>query len=226
MKLWTARGRRSLLVVGFSLWASAFSAPAFADSPIPSLDAPELAHGPFSAMHMLLTKTFLRFNVATIDVRFDGDAQAHFADLARGKSYSDALGQQLAQVAINDEHAVVQMRFERDVGLDTWVGVVRDNLDQARAAGLITRDLQDRVSQGLPQWFAALHDRGYKKGDRLLYAVKADGLRTVVASPEGRILVDREDHDQGLRRVVLASYFAPRSDFREPLLQSLFEGGH
>src|SRR5580704_14876130 len=134
MKLWISSARRSLMVVGVSFWVSAISAGALADAPIPSLDASELAHGPFSAMHMLLQKTFLRFNVATIDVRFDGDAQAHFADLARGKSYSDALGQQLAQVAIGDEHAVVQMRFERDVGLDTWVGVVRDNLDQARAA--------------------------------------------------------------------------------------------
>jgi hypothetical protein len=226
MNLWISGVRRSLLVAGMSIWASAISAAALADAPIPSLDAPELAHGPFSSMHMLLTKTFLRFNVATIDVRFDSDAQAHFADLASGKSYSDALGQQLAQFAINDEHAVVQMRFERDVGLETWMGVVRDNLDQARSAGLITRELQDRVSQGLPQWFATLHDRGYKKGDRLLYAVKPDGVRTVVASPEGRVLVDREDHDQGFRRVVLASYFAPRSDFREPLLQSLFQGAH
>jgi hypothetical protein len=226
MKLWISSARRSLMVVGVSFWVSAISAGALADPSIPSLDAPELAHGPFSAMHMLLQKTFLRFNVATIDVRFDNDAQAHFADLARGKSYSDALGQQLAPIAINDENAVVQMRFERDVGLDTWMGVVRDNLDQARSAGLIPREIQDRVSQGLPQWFAALHDRGYKKGDRLLYAVKPDGLRTVVASPDGRILVDREDHDQGLRRVILASYFAPRSDFREPLLQSLFQGTH
>jgi hypothetical protein len=223
MKLSMARAKRGVLVAGASLLVSLCARVVSADVALPSLDAAELASGPYSLMHMMLQKTFLRINVATIDVRFDKDAQSHFADLARGKPYSDALAQQLAQVAIGVDHAVVQMRFERDVGLDTWMGVVRDNLEQARTAGLISRELEQRVSQGLPQWFLPLHDRGYKKGDRLLYAVNPDSLRTAVTAANGQVLVAREDRDPGTRRVVLASYFTPRSDFREPLLQSLFK---
>jgi hypothetical protein len=79
------------------------------------------------------------------------------------------------------------------------------------------------VSQGLPQWFAPLHDRGYQKADRLLYEVGPDSLRTVVQAADGRVLIDRLEREQDTRRVVLASYFAPKSDFREPLLRSLWE---
>jgi hypothetical protein len=190
---------------------------------LPSLGSPELAQGPFSSMHMMLQKTILRINVATIDVRVDRQAQARLAELARGKPYSDDLAQQLAPVAIGAGRAVVQMQLVRAVSLDRWMGVVRDNLKQARAAGLISKELEQKVGAGLPQWFAALDKRGYEKGDRVLYSIAPDSLRTVVVSAGGQVLVDMTDADQGIRRVVLASYFAPGSDFREPLLRSLVE---
>jgi hypothetical protein len=174
-------------------------------------------------MHMMLQKTILRINVATIDVRVDKQTQARFAELARGKPYSGDLAQQLAPVAIGAERATVQMQLVRAVPLYRWMGVVRDNLEQARVAGLISKEIEQKVSNGLPQWFAALDKRGYEKGDRVLYAITPDSLRTVVVSAGGQVLVDMTDTDQGIRRVVLASYFAPGSDFREPLLRSLVE---
>ena len=199
-----------------SVWAAA----------LPSLDSGELAQGPYSFMRMTLQKTFLKINVAVIEVRVDKQVQSRFAELGRGKPYSDALAQQLGQAAIGAGRAVVQMRFMRDVSLDRWMGVVRENLEQAKAAGLISSELVQQVSQGLPQWFAALKKRGYEKGDRLIYEVTPDALRTVVASSGGQVLLDRADREQGIRRVVLSSYFAPGSEFREPLLRSLLEAAH
>jgi hypothetical protein len=190
---------------------------------VPALDAPDLAQGPFSSMKMTLKKTILRINVANIDVRFDKATQAHFAALASGKSYSKDLAAELAKAAIDAGHAVVQMQFNHDVSLDRWMGVVKDNLEQARSAGLISKDLEQQVGQGLPQWFSPLKERGYEKGDRLLYEVRPDALHTAVVSKDGKVLLDRVDHEAGVRRVVLPSYFAPDSDFREPLLKSLFQ---
>ncbi|MBN2577125.1 MAG: hypothetical protein JXP73_21360 [Deltaproteobacteria bacterium] len=194
-----------------------------ADASLPSLESSELAQGPYAYMHMLLQKTIFRVNVATIEVRVDKPSQARLATLARGHAYSDVLAQQLADVVIGAARAVVQMRFKRDVSLKRWIGVVKENLEQARKAGLISADLEKKVGQGLPQWFAALKDRGYEKSDRLIYSVGPDSLRTVVVSAAGHVLVDRMEREQGARRVVLASYFAPGSDFREPLLRSLLE---
>jgi hypothetical protein len=191
--------------------------------PLPALDSPELAQGPYASMHMLLQKTLLKINVATIDVRVDRQAQGRLAELARDKSYSYALDAQLAPIAIGASRAVVQMQFVRDIPLNRWMGVVRDNLEQAREAGLISREIEQRVGQGIPAWFASLKDRGYQKGDRLIYAVSPDALRTVVVSAGGQVLLDMVERDPGVRRVVLASYFAPKSDSREPLLRSLLE---
>jgi len=192
-----------------------------ADGPPPSLNAPDLGQGPYSLMHMRLQKTLLKINVADIDVRVDKPTQAKLAQTAGGQAYSEALDYQLAPIAIAAPHAVVQMQFVRDVPLNRWMGVVRDNMEQARDAGLITRDIERRVSDALPNWFAPLKDRGYLKGDRVIYHVTPQALRTVVVSEGGQVLLDMTEHEEGARRVVLASYFAPKSDTREPLLRSL-----
>lgn len=218
----TPRNWKMTLAIASALVALLL-APALVAAGLPSLDSPELGQGPFASMHMLLQKTVLKINVANIDVRFDKQTQSKLAELARDKQYSYALDDQLARVAIAAPHAVVQMQFVRDIPLNRWIGVVRDNLELAREAGLIGRDLEQKVSNGIPQWFAPLADRGYKKGDRLLYAITPDTFRTVVVSEGGQVLLDMGEHEAGSRRVVLSSYFAPKSDTREPLIRSLWE---
>ena len=174
-------------------------------------------------MHMRLQKTFLKINVANIDVRVDKPTQGRFAELARDKATPRSSRPAGPAIAIGAARAVVQMQFVRDIPLNRWMGVVRDNMEQAREAGLITRDIERKVSDGMPQWFAPLEDRGYQKGDRLIYAVSPDALRTVVLSAGGQLLLDMTEREQGARQVVLASYFAPKSDTREPLIRSLVE---
>jgi hypothetical protein len=209
------------VAAGFGL-ATLLTGRVMADEPLPSAKSGELAQGPYAYMHMLLQKTILRINVATIEVRVDKPTQARLTSIAKGQAYADGLAEPLATAAIGAESAVVEMTFKRDISLSRWMGVVRENLEQARKAGLIDAGLEKRVGDGLPQAFAALKQRGYEKGDRLVYAVSPGSLRTVVVSAKGQVFLDRVEQDPGTRRVVMASYFAPGSDFREPLLRSLF----
>ena len=225
----------SVLLVALALGGTSAFLPGWLDGvsavraagAIPSMNGPDLAQGPYAAMHMLLQKTLLKINVITLEVRLDKAAQGKVAALAHahGNAYSDGLAPQLGQAVMGAGHALIQMEFKRDVPLKRWIGVVRDNLEEARKASLITPAVEKRISDGLPDWFAALKDRGYEKGDRLFYVLSPDSLRTVAASAGGQILLDRLDKEKEARDVVLATYFAPGSEFREPLLRSLFEGG-
>ena len=196
-----------------------------AADPLPSLNSKELADGPYSLAHMLLEKTFLNVDVLTLDVRFSKESQAKIAELANGKPYSSALGQQVAPLAIKAERAVVQMKFIRDVSLDKWMDVLSENIGQARKAGLISAGLQKKVNDNLPKTFAAIKERGYLKGDRLLYEVRPDSLRSVVVGVDGKALVDQTVHEGDVARVVMAAFFAPESEFRTPLLRSLLKSG-
>jgi hypothetical protein len=218
-----ARRSPRALATAAGLAALLLASALVAGGPPPSLDAPGLAQGPYSSMHMLLQKTVLKIDVATVDVRVDKPTQSRFAELARGQQYSYPLDAQLASAAIAAPRAVVQMQFVRDVPLNRWIGVVRDNLELAREAGLIPREIEQKVSNAIPRWFAPLAERGYLKNDRLIYAITPDTLRTVVVSAGGQVLLDLSDNEAGARRVVMASYFAPKSDTRELLIRSLLE---
>ena len=99
---------------------------------VPSMNAPELGQGPFASMHMLLQKTILKINVLNLEVRLDKAAQGKLAALAQGKAYSEAMAAPLAQAVMGAGHALVQMEFKRDIPLKRWIGVVRDNLEEAR----------------------------------------------------------------------------------------------
>jgi len=222
------RSRTQSVVVSAGVCALMFglAGAAAAGGPLPALEGGDLAQGQFAAMHMLLQKTVLNINVATIDVRVDRGTQSRFAQIASGKSYAPDLGHQLALAAIDAKHAVVVMQFKRDIPLNRWIGVVKDSLEEARKAGLITRDVEKTVGDSLAEWFGALKDRGYEKDDRLIYAVMPDSVRSVVVSKGGQVLVDRVDPGHPGRRVVMGSYFATGSEFREPLLKSLFESAH
>jgi hypothetical protein len=208
--------------VGLSTLALTLAGAARAGGPLPALEGGDLGQGPYAAMHMLLQKTVLNINVATIDVRVDKGTQSRIAQLASGKSYSSDLAHQIALATIDAKHAVVVMQFKRDIPLNRWIGVVKDSLEEARKATLITRDVEKTVGDSLADWFGALKDRGYEKDDRLIYAVMPDAVRSVVVSKSGQVLVDRVDPGHPGRRVVMGSYFATGSEFREPLLKSMF----
>lgn len=191
--------------------------------PVPSLDEKEWAHGRYSSMHMLLRKTLLKVHVLTVDVRVGKAVHGRLVELIGNKPYSDELGKRLAGVAIDADDALVQVRYLRKVSFKQWLEGVAENFDHAEAAGLITPELRRRIEARLPVMFAAVAERGFERGDRLLYRVRPSSLRSVVVNEKGKILVDQADPGKESGRVVMASYFAPNNDFREPLLRSLFD---
>lgn len=222
MKLSQFAARASLALL-LGLGATTATGIAFAGDPPPSLNAPDLAQGKYSSMRMLLEKTILKVDVLTVDMRFGKATQDRFSAIAAGKSYSSALEQPLADAAIASDRLVVQLRFKRDVGLERWMDVVRENMGQARAAGLITAAVEKKVSDSLPKRFAALQERGFHDGDQVFYDVRPDSLRTAVVAADGAVLLDQTTKEPDVAKVVVSSYFAPGSEFREPLLKSLLK---
>lgn len=210
---------KSVWAVGLSVLL--FCATALAD--LPSLSDGSLATGKYSTMHMLLEKTLLKVDVALIDMRVDKPTQAKFSQEAAGKSYNSALEGGLARIAMGADNAVIQLKFVRDVSLSQWIDGVRDSLDKAKSAGLITGALAKQVSDGLPEWFKAQESRGFKEGDRILYHIGPDQLRTVSVTTSGDVLVDRTDKGADKANLVLATYFAPGTDYRELMLRSLLK---
>ncbi len=184
---------------------------------VPSPGDGSLASGPFSKMHMLLEKTILKVDVVTVDVRVDAKAQGEFSKIAQGKKIEGDVEEQLAKAAIAVDHAVVQMKFERDVSLSQWMDQVSGSLDKAVSAGYINAGRKAQVMNGLPNWFAPVKERGFKEGDKVLYRVQNGALRTVLVQADGQTSVDQTDTGSDAARVLFAGYFAPGADMRAML---------
>lgn len=217
--------RTNIRTIRTTAWAtclglSLLCAVAFAQA-LPSLADADLGKSAFSKMHMLLEKTVLSVDVATIDVRVDPKTEQKFIEIAKGKPYSKGLEGELAKVALDAESAVIQLKFVRDVSLDQWIDGVRESLEKAQKAGLVDGALRSKVSAGLPEWFKAMKESGFHDGDRVLYRITQGQLRTVAVTKAGRVMVDRMDTGTDKTKLVLASYFAPGTDYRELLLRSL-----
>ena len=214
--------RRTVAWFALALVFDIFAARASAEQ-LPSLSSPEWAQGPHSAMHMLLEATIFKIDVLTVDVRVGKAVQRHFDEIIGTRSYSRELADQLWQVALEAEEMLIQVQFARDVSFQQWLEGVHENLAQAQAAQLISPELRSRVEARILVDFASLRERGYQRGDRLFYRMRADGLRLVVVSAGGHVHLDLADPGKEPAQVVRASYFTPNGVFREPLLRSIFD---
>jgi hypothetical protein len=172
---------------------------------------------------MTLTRTFLKVKAAQVDLRFaDEDTRQALAAIASGRQYSDELAGEVARVVMGARDFRLQMRFLRDVGFGELVSATDDNLGCALKSGWIPQSEYERVARGTPVWFAPVEKRELKEGDEITYVSQGDTLRTTVRAANGDLLVDRVEQGPEPRHTLLASYFAPCSDFREELIRSLF----
>jgi hypothetical protein len=202
------------LILGMLLSSSLAGAQASGDE--------TLASGPYSRMGMKYEKTFLGVDVAQVDVQFDDRTQAQLRRLAEGHEYSDELGAKIAQVALGADNVLVQLRFLRNVSFSDYLDGARRNLTRARDAGLISERGFAGSWQRVNESFGRFKERGFKKGDRIYYRAHPGSLRTTVVASSGEVLLDVTVDDPEARLSMLGGYFAPGSDFRKPLVRSLF----
>jgi hypothetical protein len=211
-------------LLGVVLLASLALSPVLQDpAPMPDLSTSYLAEGPYARMHMLLEKTIFRLDVLTAEMRFGAGTREKLERVAAGREYSEQLAGEVTAAALEADHAIVTVEFERDVGLHRWIDGVRSGVWLAAKSGLITQETSDQVSGDLPRWFAPVAARGFEKGDRIIYRIYPDRVRTLVVSDDGRVFVDHVDKGASNGRTVLAGFMAPGTEFRKPLVKSLLQ---
>lgn len=186
-------------------------------------DTLDLATGPFAEMQMLLQKTIFKVDVFTLRVRFDEATATRFEMLAAGRRYSSSLADSIADAALEAVDAWAVIDYLRDVELHQYLDGVRNNMKRAVEAGLISDQDYDVISAELPTMYAPIEERKILRGDQIYYRVHGDTVRTVYQGADGEMLVDHTEIGPERRVAVIGGYFAPKSSFREKLIESLFE---
>ncbi len=177
---------------------------------------------PHSQLDTILEKTFLNVDVLRLKIRLPAQTAEKISAVIQANSDQQTFDE-IANIAGHSEAAVASIEFLRSVLLSQFLQGIQDNLIRAKKAGYISQTDYQMISNGLPQWYAFLKERGIHKGDLMFYKMTKNTLRVIYKADDGKILLDQTDTGPERRLSVLGSYFAPGSDFREGLMQSIIK---
>lgn len=139
----------------------------------------------------LLEVTFMKIDVADLEVRLDGaSADAVAAIRAEGK-HDDARRDRVVALLHAADPVAYGMTFRRDASQSKFLKGIRKNLENARKAGELTEEERARVETDVLEILAPHAERGGRKGDRLLFRVDGDAARLVYVGVDGDVLADR-----------------------------------
>lgn len=175
-------------------------------------------------LQTLMEKTVFGVDVLWLSVRIDGP-YADSLHAVSGMGRTPEREERAALLGARAPCAVSRLDFVRDVSLDRFVGGIRDSSQAALEAGFIEASTFRTIDDHVEEWYAFLEGRGVAKGDRMTYRIRGDTLSIRYRTADGELLLDRIDVGEAEARSVLAGYFAPGSDFRNGLLDELFESG-
>jgi len=188
-----------------------------------AMDTTSLAVGRYSEASALLEKTLLRIDVARLRIRFDTETALGLGSLLEGHPRSDPLADAAVGLVLQTRDAWASLSFQRNVSFDRFVDGILDGVHAARDAGLLDPAFAQSLSDSLPLWYSPLRERGVKDGDTMVYRIRGDSLHTVFRTIDGQNLVDQIDVGPQPRLSVLGGFLAPGSDFRNGLLNSIFD---
>jgi hypothetical protein len=182
----------------------------------------ELATGPYSSMRMCLERTILSVNVMSVHVRFDVPAQRQIRALARGQQYSDRLAARIAQAAVHADMTQAVLGFQREVELQEFLGSLNKGVREATQIDWISPATAAKFRSNLSAWFAPLRGRNFQEGERLVFGGLGSRLTMTLFDRNGKRLAHRTAEFPNATTGMLALFYVPGSELREPLIRSLF----
>lgn len=181
-----------------------------------------LGEAPFGEMEALLEVTLFNIDVLTLTVRVPDDSAARLEALvADADGYEDELADSVGAIVFDADALWSRQEFERDVGYGRLIGAMEDSAEDAVKAGYITEAYAAEFAASLPELFGFLEDDGVKEGDQIYMLVRGDTVRTLFRTVDGRVLLDRSATSAEGRNGSIPTFFAPDSDFRKRLVESL-----
>jgi len=173
-------------------------------------------------LQMLFEATLFQLDVAEVEAFLSTKTAVRLLPLLSERSPNREKSIRAAGILMEADSVVFRLRFLRDLSRDRLLNRTRDNLFTAVDAGEWTREEFDRVWPSVEAGFSPLTERGVRKGDTLYYVVLGDTVECLVYGSDGALILRFLQSGTERARGTRAAFFAPGSDFREKLIESLF----
>ena len=154
-------------------------------------------------------------------VRVDAATGEAVEALIRSATRTSGLEEMVARRYREASEATIDMEFLVGVSGGTFIANTVKAIRELGGDGSVTAAQADSAARETAERFAFLEATRVQEGDRLRYHLQGDTLTTTFWR-EGAILGTSREVGARIVRVVLATYFAPSSNFRKGLLDSAF----
>jgi hypothetical protein len=171
---------------------------------------------PHAAMAYLFEVTFMKIDVAVVEVRVPAHTAAQLSALAAEGKRTDDRRDRAADLLDQADTIAYRLTFKRDSDLGRFFKGMLGNMERAVEGGEITAAEYARVDREYRALMQPHADRGARKGDRLLYRLDGDGGRLIYVGVEGEVMLD-EPLDEVWSRAVRASFTGRKSKMRDDL---------
>jgi len=183
--------------------------------------APAPADGCCRELVAVLEASILKIDVMRVRLRVDDATASALQALVGSAPRSPALEDRVSAIYLDSRSASVDTEFLMGMSggmfLDNTTkafrGMASDSLLGGAEAETLSAEARSR--------FAFLTAAGVKPADRLRYELSGDTVTTSYTRAGQMLMHDKQVGDR-YRRALLASYFAPSSDFRRGLLDDVF----
>jgi hypothetical protein len=176
-----------------------------------------------SRFDYVLEKTFLKVDAVRLELNILNGTPARVTELIDGSTRDAALEDSVAEVYLSADGAELRMTFLVSFGLERFLDGNRDTLNGLAEAGIISGDDAERLYLENRQRFAVLAESGIQEGDRLEHELRGDTITTRFTDVSGVTQIDEIRVGPERRAALLGSFFGRESDFRDGLLDQVFD---
>ena len=176
-----------------------------------------------SRFDYVLEKTFLKIDAVRLELQILDGTPARVAELIDTSTRDEELDHSVAAVYLSAEGADLRMTFLVSFDLERFLAGNRDSLNGLAEAGIISGDDAERLYLENERRFAILEESGMKEGDRLEHELRGDSIITRFIDASGVTRIDELRVGPERRAALLGSFFGPESEFRDGLLDQVFE---
>jgi hypothetical protein len=192
--------------------------------PVILLAAATIAGAPrFAHLDFLLERTLLKIDVVRLRIDVDHETARGVAAVVDAGDRSRKREDDVAERYLATRHADISLEFKMDLGFDRFIDSAADNSKRLVKAGLVEEEAAERLVTERRERFAFLADTGIREGDLFLYTVRGDTVTTRFIDADGHTRLDYIRIGPEWRRALMGTYFVPGSNFRDGLMDLVFE---
>jgi len=179
-----------------------------------------LGQYPHSVFSFLYEVSFLKIDVAVIELRLDARTAQRTAEITQASEANDSTRGQVGEILLAAETIAFSMDLQRDASCDRLLKGMLANLKRAFKNGLISEADHTLVSTVLPALFAPHDARGVFAGERLMYRVQPDGVRVFFVANDGEVLVDSFEPGLGWVNGIKGIFLGQDSKLRQRVVEA------